>query len=57
MDKSKIVKEAKAGKDLGKKGKNFDKVAAKAAKEYGSAESGKKVAAAAMWKNLKKGGK
>lgn len=52
--KKATVKKAKAGKDIGKKGKNFSKVAAKAAKTYGSAEAGKKVAAAAMWKNLKK---
>jgi len=32
----------------------FKEVAAKAAKKYGSAEAGKKVAAAAMWKKLKK---
>lgn len=53
-DRSKIVKAARAGKDIGKKGKNFDKVAAKATKKYGSKEIGEKVAAAAMWKNIKK---
>ena len=52
--KSATVKKAKAGGDIGKKGKNFKKVAAKAAKKYGSKESGKKVAAAAMWKNAKR---
>jgi hypothetical protein len=51
--KSEVVKKAKAGEDIGKKGKGFEKVADKAAKEYGSKEVGKKVAAAAMWKNLK----
>ena len=54
--KSEVVKKAKAGEDIGKKGKGFDKVADKAAKEYGSKEAGKKVAAAAMWKNIKKEG-
>jgi len=49
-EKSVVAKKAKAGKDIGKAGKGFDKLAAKAAKEYGSKESGQKVAAAAMWK-------
>lgn len=52
-EKSKVVKQAKAGKDIGKPGKQFKDVAAKAAKEYGSKEKGEKVAAAAMWKNIK----
>lgn len=47
--KSEVVKDAKAGKDIGKPGKSFDKVAAKA----GGGEKGKKIAAAAMWKNIK----
>jgi hypothetical protein len=47
--KSEVVKDAKSGKDLGKPGKSFDKVAAKA----GGGEKGKKIAAAAMWKNIK----
>lgn len=47
--KSAVVKDAKAGKDIGKPGKSFDKVAAKA----GGGEKGKKIAAAAMWKNVK----
>lgn len=51
--KSIVVKAAKSEKDLGKPGKNFDKVADKAAKKYGSKEKGEKVAAAAMWKNIK----
>lgn len=50
-EKSTIAKKAAAGKDIGKKGKGFEKVAAKAAKEYGSKEAGKKVAAAQMWKS------
>ena len=47
--KSAVVKDAKAGKDLGKPGKSFDKVA----KSAGGGEKGKKIAAAAMWKNIK----
>lgn len=49
-EKSAVAKKAKAGKDIGKSGKGFEKVAKKAAKEYGSKEKGQKVAAAAMWK-------
>jgi hypothetical protein len=48
--KSNLVKKAKAGKDIGKKGKSFDKVA----KAAGGGEKGKKIAAAAMWKNAGK---
>jgi sialic acid synthase SpsE len=48
--KSDIVKKAKAGKDIGKKGKGFEKVAQAA----GGGEKGKKIAAAAMWKNAKR---
>jgi hypothetical protein len=49
-EKSAVAKKAHAGKDIGKKGKGFEKVAKAAEKEYGSEEAGKKVAAAAMWK-------
>ena len=48
--KKKVVKKARKGKDIGKKGKNFAKVAAKA----GGGEKGEKIAAAAMWKNMKR---
>ena len=48
--KSATVKDAKAGKDIGKPGKSFDKVA----KAAGGGEKGKKIAAAAMWKNAAK---
>jgi len=48
--KSSIVKKAKKGENIGKG--HFKEVADKAAKKYGSAEKGKKVAAAAMWKNI-----
>jgi len=44
------AKSARAGKDIGKPGKEFSKIAAKAGKEYGSAESGKKVAGAVLAK-------
>ena len=52
--KSDVVKKARRGGDIGKKGKNFDKIAKKAAKRYGSEEAGERVAAAAMWKNIKR---
>jgi hypothetical protein len=48
--KSAVAKKASARKDIGKKGKNFDKVAAAA----GGGEKGKKIAAATMWKNIKR---
>lgn len=54
--KSALVKKAKKGADIGKPGKKFKEVAAKAGKFYGSAEAGKRVAAAAMWKQAKKKG-
>jgi hypothetical protein len=49
-EKSNTVKDAKAGKDIGKPGKSFDKVA----KAAGGGEKGTKIAAAAMWKNKAK---
>jgi hypothetical protein len=48
--KSDVAKKAKAGKDIGKKGKGFEKIAKKA----GGGEKGEKIAAAAMWKNVKR---
>jgi hypothetical protein len=45
-EKSATVKKAKAGGDIGKPGKDFDKVA----KAAGGGEKGTKIAAAAMWK-------
>jgi hypothetical protein len=50
--KSAVAKKARAGKDIGKKGKSFDKVAAAA----GGGEKGKRIAAAAMWKSIKRKG-
>lgn len=57
MTRSALGKKIAKGQDVGKPGKMFAKVAAKAAKKYGSAAAGKRVAAAAMWKNLTKGAK
>ena len=48
--KSAVVKKAHAGKDIGHKGKGFEKIAQAA----GGGEKGKKIAAAAMWKNVKR---
>lgn len=50
--KSEIVKKAKKGEDIGKKGKSFKDIEAKA-KESG-AKDPKAVAAAAMWKSVKR---
>ena len=47
-EKSAVVKKAKAGADIGKPGKGFEKVEKAAAK--GGAKDPKAVAAAAMWK-------
>lgn len=51
--KSKVAKKARKGEDIGKPGKGFKDVEAKA-KEWG-AKDPKAVAAAAMWKNIKRG--
>lgn len=42
------AKKAAAGKDIGKPGKQFGKIAASAAKEYGSKEAGERVAGAVL---------
>jgi len=42
------TKKARAGKDIGKPGKNFAKIAKGAAERYGSAEAGKRVAGAVL---------
>jgi len=52
--KSEVAKKARHGGDIGKEGKGFEDLAAKAAKKYGSKETGEKVAAAAMWKHIKR---
>ena len=46
-----LAMKIKAGEDIGKPGKNFEDVADEAAKRYGSKETGRRVAAAAMWKS------
>ena len=48
------AKSARAGKDIGKPGKNFAKIADKAGKSYGSKERGEKVAGAVLAKLRKK---
>lgn len=50
--KSNVVKKAKAGEDIGHKGKGFKDVVAKA--KASGAEDPEAVAAAAMWKNVKR---
>ncbi len=44
------AKKARAGKDIGKPGKQFSKIASDAAKRYGSKERGEKVAGAVLAK-------
>jgi hypothetical protein len=51
--RSAVVKKAVAGKDIGKKGPGFKKIFDKAKKKYG-AESARKIAAASMWRNIKR---
>lgn len=53
--KSYSASAARKGKDIGKPGKNFNKIAASAAKKYGSAAAGKRVAGAILAKLRKKG--
>ena len=55
--RSAIAKQARAGKDMGKKGKGFKKVEEAAMKQYGDKETAKKVAGAAFWKSQTKKGK
>ena len=50
--KSAVVKKARAGKDIGKKGKGFEKVVQQAKKS--GAKDPEAVAAAAMWKGIKR---
>ena len=52
--KSYSAKQAHKGKDIGKKGKQFAKIAKSASKKYGSKEAGEKVAGAVL-KKLRKG--
>jgi len=53
--KSEVVKKAKKGGDIGKKGKGFEKIVSKAKKS--GVKDPEAVAAAAMWKNIKREGK
>lgn len=53
--KSYSAKAARKGKDIGKPGKNFGKIAAAAAKKYGSKTTGKRVAGAVLAKLRRKG--
>lgn len=48
--KSYSAKQADKGKDLGKPGKNFSKIASSAGKKYHSKEAGKRVAGAILKK-------
>ena len=48
--KSYSAKQASKGRDIGKPGKNFSKIANKAAKKYGSKAAGKRVAGAILKK-------
>ena len=48
--KSYSARAARAGKDIGKRGKNFGKIEEKAAKRYGSKAAGERVAGAAFAK-------
>lgn len=56
MSKSQAAKKAIAGKDMGKKGKSFNKIAEKASKEYGSMAAGKRVAGS-IFQKMRKAGK
>lgn len=47
---AKAAAAAAAGKDIGKKGKNFGKIARSAAKKYGSKAAGQRVAGAILAK-------
>lgn len=44
------AKSARAGKDIGKRGKNFGKIEGEATKKYGSKAAGKRVAGAVLSK-------
>lgn len=56
MTKSQAAKKAKSGADMGAPGKNFEKIEAKAGKEYGSAAAGARVARS-IFQNMRKKGK
>jgi len=52
-ERSVMAKKARVGKDIGKKGKNFEKITKSAGEKYGSEEAGKRVAGAIMYGKLK----
>ena len=56
MSKSTAATKASKGTDMGKPGKNFAKIAAKAGKKYGSKAAGKKVAGA-IFQKMRRSGK
>lgn len=56
MSKSEAAKEARAGHDQGKPGKNFHKIADKAAAKYGSKAAGERVAGA-IYQKMRRAGK
>ena len=49
-DENLSAKKARAGEDIGKPGKNFEKISDKAAKKYGSKKAGDRVAGAILAK-------
>lgn len=55
MSKSAVAKQAHKGKDMGKKGKNFEKISDGAAAEYSDRKAGDRVAGAILEKMRKKG--
>jgi len=55
LSKSQATKQARSGKDMGKKGKNFSKISNSVAAEYGSKESGDRVAGAIFQKLRRRG--
>lgn len=54
MKKSYSAKQAVKGKDIGKPGKNFNKIATSAGKKYGSKAAGNRVAGAILAKLRRK---
>ena len=55
MTASQAAKKARKGVDMGAPGKNFEKIATKAAARYGSKERGEKVAGAIFAKKRRAG--
>ena len=55
MTASEAAKKARKGTDMGKPGKGFAKIAAKAGVKYGSEAAGKRVAGSVFHKMRKKG--